>query len=425
MESVFERFNSDELAMQACYVPFIANRVPNASVVWLNRSWFSEQGYDLSESYVATLIKSWLLRSFAYVVPGRDVPSHLVTTETTTLLAERYGSTGASPNGGGGRAGLTAGFCVKGVGRTPLIGRRADWTHSHGCLFLEEALREALISQELSRIHPTLPSVAVIDVGISLDYRDENSRIRSRRGLLVRPIAVRLAHLERAVFFKPVSAVGMDQVDDAHRTRLFVEWFMERACSCEQSSSQLASLFRCLAATVALSHAHRIFHGGLYSANATLTGELLDFGGTRILGDWKRVSFSNNDVAFGDELTQLRQILKSVCFYISKYSHWIIHQTVETRIWIESLKSYSRACEREVRILAPQWCSGRKSSQIRRLAKKAFIAEQTCREVDLTEEQLALRSEIRSSKRSLAPIDREDLQDLILDLIRTRLLLDG
>lgn len=53
-------------------------------------------------------------------------------------VADRYGG-GIGSNGGSGRAAIIGPYCVKGIGRTPLIGRDVDVGHASGGAYLEDA----------------------------------------------------------------------------------------------------------------------------------------------------------------------------------------------------------------------------------------------------------------------------------------------
>src|SRR5206468_820219 len=109
-----------------------------------------------------------------------------------TFHADRYGATSGSAHGGSGRVGTNGPFNVKGLGRTPLASTMSDWQHSHGCLWLEEAVREAIYSEvaDAEFPHGAVPVVAIIGTGIRHELEDGAV---GERALLVRPSFLRLA----------------------------------------------------------------------------------------------------------------------------------------------------------------------------------------------------------------------------------------
>ncbi|MUV15353.1 hypothetical protein [Noviluteimonas gilva] len=315
---------------------FPVRQLRSPIAVWLNSRWFLSHGFDVRESGARQQVEAWLIRRFAFAVFEEGVDARAFSSEASVFHAERYGATGLSPNGGGGRAGIAHGFCVKGIGRTPLVGKRADWQHANGHLLIEEALREAIWSEIMERRRPgsAVPTIAVLDTGIFADPVDP----RTRRALLVRPFEARLAHFERATFFEPLASMPRAQVIDAERTALAVNKF----ASTENAARKgLRSAFAALAGHIAYGHVHRLFHGGLYSANATTRGLLLDFGSTRQLADWSPASFTDNGVRFGEEMKQLRDILRSLAYYFRKYGAIEDGDALQRNVWQAALRAYA------------------------------------------------------------------------------------
>lgn len=143
------------------YVFFFAHRVPAANILWLNERWLFERGVDVRDKVSRERIERRLLSNFACVVADSSVDNaHLDLGRPIELWADRYGETGGATHGGSGRAGTRGPFNAKGVGRTPLVSTDTDWYHSHGCMWLEEAIREAIVGEtlHLETLRATYPS---------------------------------------------------------------------------------------------------------------------------------------------------------------------------------------------------------------------------------------------------------------------------
>lgn len=301
---------------KALCVAFEARRLAAARVSWINRRWFLEQGVDVTTQAMRARTEAWLLRRFAYVVPRPEDSDAAFASDSVEFLADRYGATGLVPNGGSGRAGIRDGFQVKGIGVTPLVGVDADWLHSHGCVWLEEAIREAMFAELFAAESPAgaMPTIAILDTGLRMDHQGEAGE---RRALVVRPFVPRLAHLQRAPSFRPSNGDLDAQVADAARTRDAVRAY--RGTADNSKAAIPTELFHRLGKQVAFSHLHRIGHGGFFSSNLTLRGELIDFGSATAWPDWGRHQSSPTLPAFGDEESNIAQIAQSLAFYLRKY----------------------------------------------------------------------------------------------------------
>lgn len=300
----------------ALCVVFKAHRLAAAQVTWINRRWFLEHGIDVTTQATRARTEAWLLRRFAYVVPRPEDSDAAFASDSVEFLADRYGATGLVPNGGSGRAGIRDGFQVKGIGVTPLVGVDADWLHSHGCVWLEEAIREAMFAELLAAESPAgaIPTIAILDTGLRMDHQGEAGE---RRALVVRPFVLRLAHLQRAPSFRPLNGDLDAQPADATRTRDAVRAY--RATADCLKAVMPTELFHRLGKQVAFSHLHRISHGGFFSSNLTLRGEFIDFGAATALPDWGHYQSSPTSPRFGDEERNIVQIAQSLAFYLRKY----------------------------------------------------------------------------------------------------------
>jgi len=314
-----------EALRDGALISFPVRKVDGASVIWINERYFSSRGLEIQNLTVRELVLDWLIGSFAYCVPD---PKHGLDNSSADELivhADRYGSSGASIHGGSGRAAIRGAFQVKGVGRTPLVDGVKDWSYSHGCMWLEEAIREAVFSEIASLEFPVgaVPVVAIIDLGC--EYIHDDGSIGERRALVVRPIALRPAHLERAVAFcsreKGRRAIG-EHGKDVERAKNMVR-HVSAGCECELGSPPsccVERLVQRIGTQVAFGQIWRMFHGGYFSSNLTMDGELIDFGSFRAVRGWG-VSFSSaQEPPFGKELILVNLMVDSLVFCVNKFS---------------------------------------------------------------------------------------------------------
>ncbi len=338
----------------ALLVPFQARRLRAASVVWLNQRWFLERDVDVTDPATHRRACAWLLGEFGYHVPGPGDDEHASGGEEKTFHADRYGGSGHLPHGGSGRAGLSGCFQAKGIGVTPLVGDVRHWTYSHGCMWLEEALREAVYAEIAAAEFPhgALPVIAVLDTG--LHYRLPSGQLGERRAIAIRPAALRLAHFERAPMFSPVEreqpARETNDTSDVDRVRDAIRRFDASAGDGSEPGvgvRGLADALTRVAEQAAFGQVHRLCHGGYLTSNVTLNGELLDFGSFRAVGDWSKVFPLDNMPGFGDELLLLVPAIKSLCFFLGKYGPRGVSRPSEVDLLDEMRRAMTARFDRE------------------------------------------------------------------------------
>lgn len=305
------------------FIPFMAKRLRNPSLVWTNQRWFMRRGVDIASPLAHTEVETWLLDSFAFAIPLTRDPEEAFAGEWRTFNADRYGGgNGGVSHGGSGRVGTLGAFQVKGIGATPLVGDIDNWSYSHGCLWLEEAIREAICGEIADQEFPcgAVPVIAIIDTGLS--YPFEDGRVGERRALLVRPLAFRPAHLERAALFSAGDGTRQEQLFDVKRVKDAVRVFT----STDQMRNEIGitvkdakELVQNIARQIAFGQVHRLFHGGYFSSNLCINGELLDFGSFRSLPDWGKSFVMDHVPPFGDEIRLLALIIESLVFHLNKY----------------------------------------------------------------------------------------------------------
>lgn len=309
---------------RSLFAPFEVRRVAGASVAWLNDRYFYEAGVDVSTSSARQGVERWLVEQFAFCIPDPARGMDCGGGEARTFLADRYGSSGASPHGGSGRVGLWCNFQVKGVGPTPLVASGQSWSYSHGCVWMEEAIREAIYSEVVAAEFPhgAVPVIAIIDLGCHYIFPDGHAG--ERRALIVRPFVMRPAHMERATLFSRrngCASLESQQSDVSRVGNAIAAWVAACECRpCRPPACCAERLVNRLADQVSFGRVHRLFHGGYFSSNVAVDGRLIDFGSFRAVPDWGR-SFSTPFVPpFGYEAPLLRSMVESLTFCLRKYS---------------------------------------------------------------------------------------------------------
>lgn len=305
------------------FVSFTARSLPQAEVLWLNERYWRETGVDLASPNQRAALRAWLLDTYAFCIPTPD-NAECLGGQTKDFLADRYGNSKGSLHGGSGRCGTAGPFNVKGIGATPLAASsdQMDWMHSHGCAWLEECLREAICSEIVCREFPQggVPVVAIIDTGLTVHAPNKHGG--GRRGLIVRPNFVRMAHLERSVYFGTGGTVGSEQYVDAQRTReavLAVWGAQHRREQLGIRSRSLEESIHRYCDQMAYGYAHRFWLGDVSSSNVTIDGRIVDFGGFTSMPDWKRARGDLELPRFGAEWPSLSSIIKSLAFFNAKH----------------------------------------------------------------------------------------------------------
>lgn len=307
-------------------VPFQVSRLRNASISWLNQRWFSERHFDLADQVVLDQVSRWILGDFAYVASQKGI--EVDANDTRTLHADRYGSsTGMAAHGGSGRVAIDGRFQAKGVGQTPLVSVNSRAGHAHGCMSLMEGIREAIFA-EISAAefpHEAVPIIAIIDTGLTFSSPDKSDihDQRVRRAIAIRPAAIRIAHAERAPLFKAsVTGYANKQSDDALRTKEVIHtWMTSAACDAAPGIELhvVRALLAAIVEQIAFGQVHRLFCGGFFSSNVTISGGFLDFGNMHALPNWSHAQVHSAVEGFGSEMSLLQNIVDSLSFHIAKY----------------------------------------------------------------------------------------------------------
>ena len=199
--------------------------------------------------------------------------------------------------------------------------------HAHGSMSLMEAIREAIFSEVSAAEFPNeaVPIIAIIDTGLSFSSPDASDVYDQdvRRAIAIRPTAIRIAHAERAPLFKQ-SVTGFQNVQahDAERVSDVIAAWMDSEMALSKLDSEvtvLQRLFSAMVEQIVFGQVHRLFCGGFFSSNVTISGGFLDFGNMHALPDWSRSQVHSVVEGAGAEMPLVETIIKSLSFYVAKY----------------------------------------------------------------------------------------------------------
>ncbi|MFT4255327.1 MAG: hypothetical protein QM608_22935 [Caulobacter sp.] len=302
------------------FASFPARALAGARVVWVNARWFARQGVDLSRPAMAEKVRRDLLERFAL----EAVPQNQSGEETSgcvTLSADRYGGSTGSLSGGSGRCAVRDDFNIKGIGRTPLAPVRVDWDHRHGHLWLPEALREAICSEIALAELPWggVPTIAIIDVGETIEDPEDPKTLFRRRALVVRPNFVRPAHFERSIYFGSAGTRKSEQFLDAERTRGAVKAAGRAAGKGPALFDAIDAMFLRFAGQLGAARANKLWSGRFMSPNVSITGGLADFGIFRAVPNWRGLTGIPGE-QLGQDLAHLATAIRSIYYYTRKYA---------------------------------------------------------------------------------------------------------
>ncbi|WEF31563.1 hypothetical protein [Pseudoduganella chitinolytica] len=297
-------------------VPVHLHRQPGARVVWVNPRALQDDparppGVAATGAYGDHLLERTAFVSDAQAADG---PSG----GTAIGWADRYGGSGIGQNGGSGRAAVIGAYHVKGTGPTPLIGAGTDRAHASGGAYLEECLREAVLSELVAAEFPhgAVPTLGILDTGLIQHWPDADPPCSEPRTLLVRPAFLRPAHFERAVQFADGNPLGGAH-DEARVARFFAH-----ASRCFGRAG-LDTLYRTLwshwAAQMAYAWVHRLPHCGDSTSNICFDGRLVDFGAMAAMPGWASIGTIWGELPFGDELALLSRAAPALA------RHWGRH----------------------------------------------------------------------------------------------------
>jgi hypothetical protein len=316
--SIIQRLSDPSMAAQmiACQhnprLKFSAS--PNPRVIWQNPRISSPETRLLSKEDVA--------KKFALQLNNKQDDCFQLGT------VDRYGGRGLGKNGGSGRSALLGTFYLKGIGKTPLLGKSTDESHASGGAYLEECAREIIVSEIVSAESPwgSVPVLSVCLTGESVVWQTSNGEKKEQLCTLVRPAFIRPAHFEKAIGYDPVTLGDLAIDEDRVSSHLS---FLKNMCSDEAEIISVLTEFWCRwSEQIAYGFAHRLAAGGLSTANVALDGRWVDFGSWASLPSWGKYTFAPRVEPFGEEMVVLMQMIQA--FFTSAWKRRLITNDLNT-----------------------------------------------------------------------------------------------
>ncbi len=283
-------------------------RLRNAAIVWLNDRWLLTRGLDVRDPSIRAAIEGEILSSFA-TSSSTTLLGDALEDELVELYADRYGEASGTIRGGSGRCASRGRFNAKGIGPTPLVGPSIDWFHSHGHLWFEEAVHEIVASEMVAFQFPSsaVPVLALISTGA--DGVSLEGPASAATAIVVRPNFIRLAHLQRSLYFGDAGHPAAPQYIDAERIDQIYSYLERSPQSIIPAASSFDDLltrsYEANVRQIVFGWLHRLWLGPAFSGNKTIGGAAVDFGPTDVMRSWTRVATGAGDPVMGEERASL------------------------------------------------------------------------------------------------------------------------
>ena len=293
------------------FVPFSVHKLVIPKIVW---------------SRAHAEAEAFLLR-FAYCNPLPGDPMTKFSGERKVFYSDRYGGAGMLSNGGGARCGSNDGMQVKGIGKTPLAGKKTPFWHSHGGESVAGSIRDAIWGEVCDAALPfgavrvegiietgtTVPAFTATDGAVELEAR----------GLTVRPFSVRPGHFIRALQFTRQDEQRALLAPDADRTRcavkhaprLFQEIFQSEPLKLSEALPIMVTRF---AAQLAAANAKKIVHGAICASNICIDGKWIDFGTASTVSDYGKIKIGDT-LPDAWSLDDSHMVIRDLVFYLQRY----------------------------------------------------------------------------------------------------------
>ncbi|WP_417880677.1 protein adenylyltransferase SelO family protein [Vibrio sp.] len=303
------------------FVAFDAYKLNDTEVVWVNKALIEEYNIELEEA----CIKGEIIKNFSYVTKGYTKKERMVTSDKKQFLADQYGSRHEVCNGGSARCGLNGHFQIKGVGRNPLVAANMSESHSHGKLFIDEAISEAIWGEICHKHLPygAIRTLAIIKTNTKHKFGYLDDAPNKHCALAIREVSVRPAHFERCTFFWPDEKYCFLRDNDANRVRKAVPYFSKLLLDKNENASlgeAINKMIDRLACQVAASRVKGIPHGSLTSSNISIDGRFLDFGTITAVPDFGNYVLANGVGAVWDDHELIESWLVNFIDSINHYS---------------------------------------------------------------------------------------------------------
>lgn len=303
------------------FVLFDTYKLKDTEVVWINKNLVQEYGIELDED----AIKHKLIENFSYVSKGYAKKTKTVTNDKKAFMADQYGSRHEICNGGSARCGLNGHFQIKGIGRNPLVAANMSESHSHGKLFIDEAISEAIWGEICHKHLPygSVRTLAIIKTNVKHKFGYLDDAPNKHCALAIREVSVRPAHFERCTFFWPEESYSYLRDNDANRVRKAAPYFSNLMLGENHTTAlgdALNTMIDRLACQIAASRVKGIPHGSLTSSNISVDGRFLDFGTITAVPDFGNYVLANGVGAVWDDHELIESWLVNFIDTLNHYS---------------------------------------------------------------------------------------------------------
>ncbi|MDV5169167.1 MchC protein [Photobacterium rosenbergii] len=303
------------------FVSFDAYKLNGTEVVWINKELIQKYNIEFDEDF----IKDELIKNFSYVSKGYTKKTRMVTNDKKQFMADQYGSRHEVCNGGSARCGLNGHFQIKGIGRNPLVAANMSESHSHGKLFIDEAISEAIWGEICHQHLPygAIRTLAIIKTNTKHKFGYLNDSPDKHCALAIREVSVRPAHFERCTFFWPEESYGYLRDNDANRVRKAVPYLSKLLLGRAEGAflgDALNKMIDRLSCQIAASRVKGIPHGSLTSSNISVDGRFLDFGTITAVPDFGNYVLANGVGAVWDDHELIESWLINFIDTLNHYS---------------------------------------------------------------------------------------------------------
>ncbi len=323
-------------------VDFPASHVKDAAAIWVTKQALEDAVLERPDAWT----KASVQKRFAYCIPSTETFAGLSFDESdrTRLYADRYGGVGIGPNGGAGRTGIVDGFQIKGIGKTPLLGKYPDnmeW-HFNGGMSLIDGVLEAINSEVFGHILPVgvVKVCALIYLGPEAAYMPTGDW-GSERGpgaLLVRESCLRPAHFLRAAHFK-VRSECQGLIDDVERTRRVNKQLFAQLGGHHGVIRQVGDFLSRCAQQFAFAQAFRIWHGVLSPSNLAFDGRWLDLTNIGFVDSGVNYCSGDGQVPFYSEGVTVLKYLEEFIYTYTKYNHMEFNIKPLAKYYLEEMNA--------------------------------------------------------------------------------------
>lgn len=326
----------DNYLPRESFVLFDAYKLKGTEVVWVNKELIQEYKIELDDDAII----SALIENFSYVSKGYAKKSRIITNDKKQFMADQYGSRHEICNGGSARCGINGHFQIKGIGRNPLVAANMSESHSHGKLFIDEAISEAIWGEICHKHLPygAIRTLAIIKTNVKHKFGYLEAAPNKHCALAIREVSVRPAHFERCTFFWPEESYSYLRDNDANRVRKAAPFFSNLLLGGNQDASLGDALYIMidrLACQIAASRVKGIPHGSLTSSNISVDGRFLDFGTITAVPDFGNYVLANGVGAAWDDHELIESWLVN---FIDTLNHYSAGELTTSQIREHSLK---------------------------------------------------------------------------------------